>query len=273
MSNREPDKRRPVRLCALGQHSVDVRREPVSLSLIVDRWPELGSHYAILERARLRIRKRWLDRLQARLELLRDRESLARRVCDHVWIREPVFDEPRVEDLDLQLKQSRINAAGDERLRLRYARRSQPGVSNAREMISAEHVAEFVLIAELHVPVGVPEKTVRPLARPPRLLEVVVQVGVPTHERGGNSGTDSVELALAQRAVGSGNRFQVHNLRVRSRNRARSDRKNAPRKTIDSQGVERACRCCSRIGSLLRGGASRPANDGADEQDLIYERQ
>src|SRR5688572_26361019 len=49
-------------------------------------------------------------------------------------------------------------------------------------MISAEHVAELVLVAELHVPVGVPEKSIGAIARPPGLLEVVVQVRVPTDE-------------------------------------------------------------------------------------------
>src|SRR5687767_15112205 len=38
MSYRKPDERRPVMLRFIGQHSVDVSREPISLSFVIDRW-------------------------------------------------------------------------------------------------------------------------------------------------------------------------------------------------------------------------------------------
>src|SRR5687768_16671594 len=68
-------------------------------------------------------------------------------------------------------------------------------------MIAAEHVAELVLVAELHVPVRVPEKSIGPLARPPRFLEVVVQVGVPAHERSRDTGAHCVQLIAIDGAI------------------------------------------------------------------------
>jgi hypothetical protein len=101
-------------------------------------------------------------------------------------------------------------------------------------MIAAEHVAELVLIPEFHIPVGVPEKPIGPFARPPRLLEIVIQVGVAADERGCNTGANGLQLAPVDRTPVAGLR---------------------------------------RIGLLLRRRAIRPGGGQRENQDTLYEAQ
>src|SRR2546423_1471311 len=111
------------------------------------------------------------------MQLLHHRQSLPGSVGNHVGVREPVLLELSVKNFDLQLKGGGIRGAPDDRLFVTDTSFTQSGVSNAREMIAAEHVAELVLVAKPLVPVGVEEKVFRARSRPPRLLEVVVEIG------------------------------------------------------------------------------------------------
>src|SRR5450759_3402935 len=67
-------------------------------------------------------------------------------------------------------------------------------------MISAQQVAELVLVAEFLVPVGAKEKVRSALARPPRLLEVVVEVRVAPDERVSDARAYRRDLIRRERA-------------------------------------------------------------------------
>jgi hypothetical protein len=73
-------------------------------------------------------------------------------------------------------------------------------------VIAAQHVAELVLIAELLVPVGVKKEVVGARARPPRFLEIVVEIGVAADECGTDTGAHRIQLAPRQRARWIGKR-------------------------------------------------------------------
>src|ERR1700738_3368759 len=100
------------------------------------------------------IGERRLDDSEAGMQLLHHRQRLSGRVRDHVRVREPVLLELPIEDLDLKLKRSGISGAPDYSLLRTHTRQAQALVTEASEVKTAEHVAEFVLIAELLVPVG-----------------------------------------------------------------------------------------------------------------------
>src|SRR6266513_2070246 len=116
------------------------------------------------------------------MELLHYRQRLSGGVGDHVRVRKAVLSEVPVEDLDLQLERRRIRRTPDDCLLVADARLSQPCIANPGQMIAAEHVPELVLVAELLIPVGVKKEMLRARARPPRLLEVVIQVAVDADE-------------------------------------------------------------------------------------------
>src|SRR5204862_588559 len=80
------------------------------------------------------------------------------------------------------------------------ARFPQPGVADSREMVPAEHVAKLVLIAEPLVPVGVEEEVWSTVTRPPRFLEVVVQIGVASDERRPDTSANGIDLIWGERA-------------------------------------------------------------------------
>src|SRR4030081_2014724 len=136
------------------------------------------------------------------MQLLHHRQRLTRRVGDHVRVGEPVFLELAVEDLDLELKSRRVGSAPEDCLFLAHARRPETRVTKPGEMISAKHVAELVLVAEFLIPIGTKEKMRRPLARPPRLLEVVGEIAVHTDERGPNPSAHGSELIRSKRTGG-----------------------------------------------------------------------
>src|SRR6266446_4702479 len=151
------------------------------------------------------------------MQLLHHRQRLTRSVGDHVRVREPVFLELAVEDLDLELKRRRVGSTPEDRLLLAHARRPETGVTKPGEMVSAKHVAELVLVAEFLIPIGTKEKVRRAVARPPCLLEVVVEITVHTDERGPNSSAYGGELI---RSKGTGGIWQ--------------GRSRAPRPPLDS---------------------------------------
>src|SRR2546423_12634385 len=66
-------------------------------------------------------------------------------------------------------------------------------------MITAEHVAELVLVPEPLVPVGVEKEMFGARARPPRLLEVVIEVGVAADECRANAGANRIHLTWRER--------------------------------------------------------------------------
>src|SRR6266446_3782944 len=136
------------------------------------------------------------------MQLLHHRQRLTRGVGDHVRVRKPVFLELAVEDLDLELERRRVDRAPEDCLLLAHARRPETRVTEPGEMISAEHVAELVLITKLLIPIGVKEKVRRTFPRPPRLLEVVIEITIDPDERGPDTGAHSGELIRGQRTRG-----------------------------------------------------------------------
>src|SRR3954471_9704684 len=133
------------------------------------------------------------------MQLLHHRQRLTGSVGDHVGVGKPVFLEVPVEDLDLQLESGRIRRSPKNGLLLTDARLSQAGVADAGEMESTEHVPELVLIPEPLVPVGVKKEMIRSCSRPPRLLEVVIEICVDADEGGRDTSPNGRELALRKR--------------------------------------------------------------------------
>ena len=109
-------------------------------------------------------------------------ESGAEGVCEKVRIREAVFLELRVENLDLKLEGSGIRRAPHDCFCLRHACAAEERRTEPREVVPAKCVAEFVLVTEVFVPVGVEEEAIGALAGPPRVPHVVVEDGVTTYE-------------------------------------------------------------------------------------------
>src|SRR5688572_7659754 len=71
-------------------------------------------------------------------------------------------------------------------------------------MVPTQHVTELVLVTKLQIPVGVKEKTVGALARPPCLLEVVIEVSVAADKSAANAGAHRRELIRRQGTRGAG---------------------------------------------------------------------
>src|SRR5450759_310299 len=140
------------------------------------------------------------DRAQRGMQFLHHRQRLPGSIRDHVSIRESIFRELPVEDLDLELERGRIRRAPKYCLLLADARISQTRVADAGEVVPAEHVAELVLVAEFLIPVGAKEKVRSAHARPPRLLEVVVEVRVASDERGSDASAHRRDLTRTERA-------------------------------------------------------------------------
>src|SRR6266404_5976191 len=136
------------------------------------------------------------------MQLLHHRQRLTRGVGDHVRIREPVFLELAVEDLDLELERRRVGSAPEDCLLLAHACRPETRVTKPGEMVSAEHVAELILITKLLIPIGVEEKMRRTLPRPPRLLEVVIEITIDPDERRPDTGAHGSELIRGKRTGG-----------------------------------------------------------------------
>src|SRR4029077_21210558 len=136
------------------------------------------------------------------MQLLHHRQRLTRGVGDHVCVRESVFLELAVEDLDLELKRRRVSRAPEDRFLLTDARRLETRVTDPGEMVSTEHVAELVLVAKLLIPVSAEEKVRRSLARPPRFLEVVVEIAIHPDERGPDASAHGGELIRRKRTGG-----------------------------------------------------------------------
>jgi D-beta-D-heptose 7-phosphate kinase/D-beta-D-heptose 1-phosphate adenosyltransferase len=66
--------------------------------------------------------------------------------------------------------------------------------AKSREMVAAEQVSKLVLVPEPLIPVGVKEKVVSAGSRPPRLLEVVIEVGIPADERAAHARAHGFQL-------------------------------------------------------------------------------
>src|SRR5687768_1501530 len=106
---------------------------------------------------------------------MEDGQPCAERVCEEVGVGEPVLLELCVEDLDLQLEGRRVQSTPRDRLRLRHACAAEKRGTKARQVIATKSMAEFVLVAEILVPIGVEEKSIGPLPGPPRVPHVVVK--------------------------------------------------------------------------------------------------
>ena len=100
-----------------------------------------------------------------------------------------------VEDLDLKLESRGIYPCPRNRLPVADARFSQRRIPNAREMVTTQRVPEFVLIPELLIPVRVKEEVIGFCTRPPRFLEVLIQVSVGANEGSADSSAYRLELA------------------------------------------------------------------------------
>ena len=140
MSGRDADERRPIRLYSVRQQLLHVDREPVCLPRVVEGRTKVGDDRAVvgvLHRPRPVIRKCRLDRAQSRVQLLRDRQGLSRRVRDHVRVRKPVLLVHPIEDLDLKLKRCGIGGAPPDCLFVADTRLSQARVPDAGEMVAA----------------------------------------------------------------------------------------------------------------------------------------
>src|ERR1700674_462685 len=104
-------------------------------------------------------------------------------------------------------------------------------------MVSAEHVAELVLVAEFLIPIGAKEKVRRTFARPPRLLEVVVEITIDPDERGTDTSAHSGELI---RGKGTGRIWQGRGRSARPP--LDSARRQKFRRQLRGRGVLRQCR-------------------------------
>src|SRR6267143_1359481 len=98
------------------------------------------------------------------MKLLHHRQGLPGRVCDHVRVREPIFLELAIEDLNLKLERGSVSRAPDDRLLSPDTRGAQSRVTESGEVVPTKHVPELVLVAKLLIPISVKEKMRRPFA-------------------------------------------------------------------------------------------------------------
>src|SRR6185436_20776401 len=132
------------------------------------------------------------------MQLLHHRQRLTRRVRDHVGVGKSVLLKVSVEYLDLQLERRSVRCGPEQRFLLADTSLSQSGVSDAREMKPAEHVPELVLIPEPLIPIGVKEEVIGFRPRPPRLLEVMIEIRVDADEGGGHTGANGLQLGVRE---------------------------------------------------------------------------
>src|SRR5688572_28340032 len=72
-------------------------------------------------------------------------------------------------------------------------------------MVTAVHMSELVLVAEVLIPVRAKKKVVCLRAGPPRALEVAVEQGIPADENGSRGNSARLDFGLVPTARGSGN--------------------------------------------------------------------